>query len=73
MMDFSENDLAINAWAGERNREAARIASKSELHRGTPAGLRAAVAVRIARLALAVDHDAAGSVVHRHAHIAGRW
>lgn len=73
MMDFSGNDLAINAWNDERSREAARIASQAELHRDLPVGLRAALAVRIAKLALAVDHDAAGRVVHRHAHIAGRY
>jgi hypothetical protein len=73
MLDFATTDLSLRTAHAERNREASQIASKAELHREIPVGLRAALAVRIARLALAVDHDAAGSVVHRHAHIAGRW
>lgn len=73
MFDFAGTDLSVRERHAERSREAAAIATRAERTRELPIGLRAALATRLARLALAVDHDAAGSVVHRHAHIAGRW
>lgn len=72
MFDFATSEVALRVASEERSREAAAIAERHQVSKDLPLGLRAAVAIKLARLALAVDHDAAGPVIHRHLHIAGR-
>ena len=72
MMDFNTSELGLRVVSAERGREADAIAARRQVNKDLPVGLRASVAVKLAKLALAVDHDAAEPVIHRHLHIAGR-
>lgn len=61
MLDFAGSDLNMRSAALEREREARAIA-RHAAHEG-PRGIRAAIAARLARLALKLDAEAIRSIL----------
>ena len=70
MMDFTQSDLLLRVTYAERDRQARAIAARRDSE--APRGLRAALAARLAHMALHLDRETAGSLVRRHFGTAGR-
>jgi len=70
MLDFAGSDLNMWSAALEREREAQAAARRAGLM--TRPGIRAAVAARLARLALKLDADSIRSIVPPDRRMAGR-
>ncbi len=70
MLDFAGSDLSMESAAVQREREA-RLASRFA-DPTAPRGLRAALAARLARLAIRLDADAIKALIAPDARIARR-
>ncbi len=69
MMDFGGSDLNMKSAAAQREREA-RTAARFADHTA-PRGIRAAIAARLARLAIRLDAEAITSIVTPDTRVAG--
>ncbi len=69
MLDFSGSDLNMRSAAAQREREAIEAARFAD--RTAPRGIRAAIAARLARLAICLDAEAITSIVTPDARVAG--
>ena len=69
MMDFAGSDLNMKSAASQREREAQRAARHADY--SAPRGVRAAIAARLARLAICLDADAIASIVSPDTRVAG--
>lgn len=70
MMDFAGSDLNIRSAASQRDREARELSRFADP--AAPRGIRAALAARLARLAIQLDADAIRSLLAPDARIARR-
>ena len=69
MLDFSGSDLNLKSAAAQREREAQTAARFADY--SAPHGVRAAIAARLARLAICLDAEAITSIVTPDARVAG--
>jgi len=69
MLDFSGSDLNLKSAAAQREREAQKAARFADY--SAPRGIRAAIAARLARLAIRLDAEAIASIVTPDARVAG--
>ena len=69
MLDFSGSDLNLKSAAAQREREAQKAARFADY--SAPRGIRAAIAARLARLAICLDAEAITSIVTPDARVAG--
>ncbi len=73
MMDFTQIDLLIRTHVAERQREAqALMLTRSLSAAARPHRLRAALATKLARLAVRIDRDTANALVTREVRTVGR-
>ncbi len=71
MMPYMATELLLQTNIAEREREVKALARPRALGY-RPRGLRAALASRLAHLALHLDRDTTGKLVKRHFNAAGR-
>ena len=69
MLDFAGSDLSMRSAAAQREREALRAARFAD--HSAPRGIRAAIAARLARLAIRLDAEAITSIVAPDTRVAG--
>ena len=71
MMGFTPSELLFQANMAEREREVKALAHARQLGY-RPRGLRTALAMRLAHMALHLDRDTTSRLVKRHLNAAGR-